>query len=162
MTAAIACTVVTYLPAGPEGVKTATIRNRTCRVSVAPPGKGRDLRKLCLKGGAVIVMWRDGELPRISTVGDLEEIETQLEHLRKDAGVAVVTVDGELHSRQVFAVAARRLANRGGNLEWLLNDAADEWCRCVGETIADDACTLLAVLGVPSFAPGRAPRSHAD
>jgi hypothetical protein len=146
-----ACSVLMYLPTGnPLGLRTATVRGRTCRVSAAPPGAALQMEQFKLKGGAVVLSWRGREVPIISSTSDIDEVETTFRHADFDVSVAVVSNDQDLLPPVVFDVLADALATKVGRSAPIR--AVEPWFRCLGESMAESAAILLAALQVPAFA----------
>jgi hypothetical protein len=121
-------------------------------VSVAPPGKATELNRLDLRGGAVILTWRDEGMPLIGAVPDVRDADTTLRHLQTDVRVAVVTNDQDFLPTGVFAVVADVLADKANHGTSKGNLEVEPWCRSLGETMAETALLLLAALHVPPFA----------
>ena len=147
-----ACSVLTYLPMGnPLGLRTAIIRGRTCRVSVAPPGSALELERFQTKGPVVALTWRDGELPLISTSSDVEDLEVTFQHAAFDASVALISNDQDFLPTAAFEVLADLLAIRLARGGGTRRATVDPWSRGIGEAMADTSAILLAMHRVPGF-----------
>jgi len=124
-----------------NGVRSARISGRTCRVTYAPSRRAPRIAHLVpsVNDGGVVLTWADGEAPRIRAVYDVREIlaDTQTE-------VAVVTNDHDLLAPPVYEAIGCVL--RG---EAVL--PSPHHYDALGIELAESARLLLAALAIPGF-----------